>query len=307
MSARAAGPPEPARWASPPRRRALALFALSSLCFGLMAFAAKLATASLGGGQVAFLRFALMLLPFALMPSLVRRAATFERLDLLIYRGFFGGTAVLLYFLAIAHLPVAIATLLNYSSPIFSVLFARAFLGEPMPARKVVPLVVALAGLALVMSERVGPGQWSRSGVWTALGLLSAVLSGAAVTAIRAARRTESSWAVYGSFTLLGLVATAPVGLWEWRPPTAWEASLILLVGASSIAAQLLMTYAFRWVDNLQAGVFAPLAPLVAAALGAVVLGERLTAVELAGGALALGGVAATVVAERGSAVATTD
>jgi drug/metabolite transporter (DMT)-like permease len=272
-----------------------------------MAFAAKLATASLGGGQVAFLRFALMLLPFAFVPSLARRAATFERLDLLFYRGFFGGTAVLLYFLAIAHLPVAIATLLNYSSPIFSVLFARAFLGEPMPARKVVPLVVALAGLALVMSERVGPGEWSRSGVWTAVGLLSAVLSGAAVTAIRAARRTEGSWAVYGSFTLLGLAATAPVGLWEWRTPTPRGALLIALVGATSIAAQLLMTYAFRWVDNLQAGVFAPLAPLVAAALGAVALGERLSAVELAGGALALVGVAATVVAGRGSVATAPD
>lgn len=293
-------PPE-APAAIPSRRRALVLFALSSVCFGLMAFVAKLATATLGGGQVALLRFGMMLVPFAVAPSLARRAMRYERLDLLFYRGFFGGTAVLLYFLAIAHLPVAIATLLNYSSPIFSVLFARAFLGEPMPVRKVVPLVAALAGLALVMGERVGPGEWSRSGRWTAVGLLSAVLSGAAVTAIRAARRTESSWAVYGSFSLLGLVATAPVGIWEWRTPSAVAAGWIVLVGASSIAAQLLMTYAFRWVDNLQAGVFAPLAPLIAAALGVVLLGERLTPVELAGGALALGGVAATVVAGHGA------
>ncbi|QQR75486.1 MAG: DMT family transporter [Holophagales bacterium] len=293
-------PPE-APAAIPSRRRALVLFALSSVCFGLMAFVAKLATATLGGGQVALLRFGMMLVPFAVAPSLARRAMRYERLDLLFYRGFFGGTAVLLYFLAIAHLPVAIATLLNYSSPIFSVLFARAFLGEPMPVRKVVPLVAALAGLALVMGERVGPGEWSRSGRWTAVGLLSAVLSGAAVTAIRAARRTESSWAVYGSFSLLGLVATAPVGIWEWRTPSAVAVGWIVLVGASSIAAQLLMTYAFRWVDNLQAGVFAPLAPLIAAALGVVLLGERLTPVELAGGALALGGVAATVVAGHGA------
>lgn len=294
-------PPVGVPAAIPSRRRALVLFALSSVCFGLMAFVAKLATATLGGGQVALLRFAMMLVPFAVAPSLARRAMRYERLDLLFYRGFFGGTAVLLYFLAIAHLPVAIATLLNYSSPIFSVLFARAFLGEPMPVRKVVPLVAALAGLALVMGERVGPGEWSRSGVWTAVGLLSAVLSGAAVTAIRAARRTESSWAVYGSFSLLGLVATAPVGIWEWRTPSAVAVGWIVLVGASSIAAQLLMTYAFRWVDNLQAGVFAPLAPLIAAALGVVLLGERLTPVELAGGALALGGVAATVVAGHGA------
>src|ERR1041384_6132194 len=35
-----------------------------------------------------------------------RRALTWQRRDLLFYRGFFGGVAVLLYFLAIDHIPV---------------------------------------------------------------------------------------------------------------------------------------------------------------------------------------------------------
>ena len=44
----------------------------------------------------------------------------------LLYRGVFGGVAVLLYFLAIEHMPVGMATLLNYSSPIWSVTLRRA-------------------------------------------------------------------------------------------------------------------------------------------------------------------------------------
>lgn len=129
-------------------RRALLLMALSSVFFAVMAFAAKLAARRLSGGEVAFFRFAFMTLP-VLVPSVARKTVTFQRLDLLFYRGVFGGTAVLLYFLAIAHVPVGIATLLNYSSPVFSVAFAAAFLGERVHPRLLLPAGAALAGLVL--------------------------------------------------------------------------------------------------------------------------------------------------------------
>src|SRR5690606_8366060 len=86
-------------------RRALALMALSAVSFGVMAFAVKLASKTMPAAQVAFFRFLFMLLPLA-APGLLRQALTWQRRDLLIYRGVFGGTAVLLYFLAIEHVPV---------------------------------------------------------------------------------------------------------------------------------------------------------------------------------------------------------
>jgi drug/metabolite transporter (DMT)-like permease len=132
-------------------------------------------------------------------------------------------------------------------------------------------------------------------GVWELTGIASSVLSGAAVTAIRAARRSETSWSIYGSFTLFGLLAAAPVGVPSFRPPTPREWLLVAGVGGASIAAQLLMTYAYRWVTNLQAGVMAQLTVVATMLLGAGILGERLTGLQLAGSALALGGVLAVV------------
>lgn len=278
-----------------PERRALLSFTLASTSFGVMAFATKLATAELSGAEVAFLRFALMLVPLALAPSLLRRALKFDRVDLLLYRGLFGGTAVLLFFLAIEHVPVGLATLLNHSSPVWAALFAAIFLGEQLTWRRLVPLGVALAGLALVVSSHLEAGGGARLGIWAVAGLASAVLSGAAVTAIRAARRTESSWSVYASFSLFGLLATAPVGVWQWRTPSLRAWAFVAVVGASSVVAQLLMTHAYRWVDNLRAGVFAPIVPIVALLLGVVFLGERVTPLSLFGTALALAGVVATV------------
>ena len=266
--------------------------ALSSVFFGVMAFSAKLASQRLSGGEVAFFRFAFMALPVLLVPSVAHKTVTFQRLDLLFYRGFFGGTAVLLYFLAIAHVPVGIATLLNYSSPVFSVAFAAGFLGERVHPRLLLPLAAALAGLVLSAG---GGGGTLHFGRWEALGLTSAVFTGAAVAAIRAARRTEGSWAVYGSFTLFGLLATAPFGIAGYRPPSLREWLLLATVGACSVAAQLLMTYSYRWVTNLQAGVLSQLTVVLSLSLGVLFLGDRLAPLQIFGVLLTLSGVVGVV------------
>src|SRR3954465_13779355 len=127
-----------------PNRRALWILALSAVFFALMALAAKLATARLSGGEVAFVRFIVMLLPLAAVPRLARSPLDFQRVDLLVYRGVFGGLAVLLYFLAIAHIPGGGATLLNNASPVWSVAFAALFLGEAVDRRLLLPLAAAL-------------------------------------------------------------------------------------------------------------------------------------------------------------------
>src|SRR4051794_22052817 len=81
--------------------RALLLMTTSAFFFGLMAFSAKLASARLSGPQVAMIRFAVGILPCLVVPRYRRDAMTFHRVDLLLYRGLFGGIAVLLYFIAI--------------------------------------------------------------------------------------------------------------------------------------------------------------------------------------------------------------
>ena len=290
-------------------RRALLMLVGSACAFGVMAFFAKVASQrGVGGAQVAMVRFTIGLLPL-FSGSVRRRALTWQRRDLLFYRGFFGGVAVLLYFLAIDHVPVGLATLLNYTSPVFAGLYAAMFIGEPAQPRVLPALAVALFGVFLVVRAQGGHGGMSGVvhsgiGVWAAVGLISAALSGAAVTAIRVARRTESSWAVYTSFNALGVVATAPFALAAWKMPDlgAWLA--LAAVGIFSMIAQLQMTHAYRWIDNLRAGVVQQLAVFVAMAFGAVFLGERVTAGSVLGSLLTVAGVVAVVAGSGRRAVA---
>lgn len=262
----------------------------SATLFGAMAFTAKLASARIGGAQMATVRFLIHLIPILFIPRLWRASLQFGRVDLLFYRGVFGGLAVLLYFLTIEHIPVGMATLLNYTAPVFSGFFAAMFIGESVRPRVVIPLTVAFAGIFLVVRGSSGPGGMGISR-WALAGLGSAILSGAAVTSLRVARRTEGSWPIFASLSIFGVLATAPFAILHWKTPLLSDWVLLGLIGLFSIGAQLTMTHAYRWVETVTAGVISQLAVIISMVLGAVWLGERPTAMTLLGSILTLSGV----------------
>ena len=276
-------------------RRALLLMVCAAVFFGAMAFAAKLASARLSGSQVAMIRFATGLAPVLLIPRNRRSAFTFQRWDLLLYRGIFGGLAVLCYFIAIEKISVGVATLLNYTSPIFSGLFSMLFLHERISPKVLIPMPVALAGVFLVVHAHAAPGDILGFGKWELVGCLSALCSGVAVTAMRAARRGENSWSVYASFGLLGTVVTAPMAILTWQSPTSDEWIALGATSLFAIGAQLLLTFSLRWVDAMTVGVISQLAVLVSMALGATFLNEHITPMAAIGALLAIGGVVGVV------------
>lgn len=254
--------------------------------FGIMAFTAKMASRRLGGPEVAFVRMVIGLLPCILIPQYRRAALHFQRLDLILYRGFFGGLAVMLYFLAIEHTSAGIATLLNYTAPIWSGTFSLLFIKERISPRVLIPLPIALTGIYLVVHA-------SAFGVsiWMLAGLISAVASGAAVTAMRAARRGENSWSVYASFCFLGMLVNLPLTIRSWRTPAGSEWLTLGLTALFAMAAQLLMTFSLRWVDAMTVGVISQLAVLVSMALGALFLQEVITGTAAIGSMLTIAGV----------------
>lgn len=272
------------------RARGIAELALAALTFGLMAFLAKQTTRSLDGAQAAFVRFDIGLLLVMAHFAARRTRPVIVRRDLLFLRGSFGGFAVLLYFVTISHLPVGTATLLNYTAPIFSATFAAIFLGESLPRARVLAMMVATTGVVLVV---MGQGRaLGGAYLWQALGLLSAVCSGVAVTSIRAARRTDGAWEVFGAFCLFGMVCTAPFAIAAWRTPT--PALWLLLAGVGVVAAvgQVLMTHALAAVDAATAGIISQLTVVTAMTLGVAFDGETFMPLSLVGASLTLVGVA---------------
>lgn len=274
---------------APTRNRALAELVLSSLLFGVMAYLTKHATRRVGGGQAALVRFAVGLAVIGGLVAAGRIHLRPRRYDLLFLRGFFGGLAVLFYFIGIQKIPVGTATLLHYTAPVWTAIFAGIYLGERLALATVGALVIAGGGVALVVygQGRALGGAYG----WMLMSLGSAVVSGAAVTAIRAARRFDGSWEVFTAFSLLGILCTAPAALPVWVTPTKGEWLLLVAVGVISIGAQIIMTHALGAVEAATSGIIGQLTVITAMSLGHFVDAEPLTGLSAAGAVLTVVGV----------------
>ena len=260
----------------------------AALVFAVMALATKLAAARLPGPQIAFIRFAIGLAACGVAATRIRMRAS-NKVGLLL-RGAYGGAAVFFYFLGIAHLPVGIATLLNYSAPVFTAMYAAAFLGEAITKATLGALSMITVGVVLVIVGTAPAGSLG-FGRWQLIAVLSAMLSGAAVATIREVRKTDGSWEIFAAFCLAGAAISAVPAIRSWVPPRAGEWVTLAAVGVTSVIGQLLMTHALRYVRAAVGGIVAQLTPVTSLALGWAVFGDRIRALALAGAALTLAGV----------------
>jgi drug/metabolite transporter (DMT)-like permease len=277
----------------------------SSTLFAIMAVLTKIVSRHIPGPQAALVRFATGVVMTAVMWAAGRADIRPSRWGWLIARGVFGGTAVVCYFSAMQRIPVGEATLLNYTQPVFTVLAAWLLLGERPPRRALLALPLTVVGIAMIVGFSPRTFHAGDLGLGQLFGLSSAVLSGVAVTSIRAARRevpggppAETAWSVFFSFTALGLVVTLPAVLppfGRWVTPSWGDWGLLLGVGVSSVLAQLLMTEAIAHLRVGTAGVISQLTAVLAIGAGAFVLGDRLSPGFLTGALLTLGGVALVV------------
>jgi drug/metabolite transporter (DMT)-like permease len=272
-----------------------------------MAVAAKSVAPRIPGPQTALIRFligvAVTLSLFAAGRAVIRP----RRWGWLIARGFFGGIAVLCYFACIERVPVGVATLLNQTQPVYTMLFAWLLIDERPSRAALAALPLTLAGVALIIGVRAHD---LRAGGASALfgeilGVVSAITSGIAVTSVRAARRdlgdgqpSETAWSVFFSFTTLGALLSLPVvtpPLGHWVGPTSHEWLLLALMGCAGVGGQVVMSYSLGHVSGGTAGIISQLTVLFAVAGGLLIFRDPIRPTFVAGAALTLTGVALTV------------
>jgi len=286
-----------------PRRQAIARLLVSALLFAIMGVLTKDVAREIPGPQIATVRFALgtlLVVGLCLSQNVALRP---KRWGWLVSRGFFGGIAVVAFFAAIERVPVGIATLLNQTQPVFTLLFSWWLLAErPRHPRAVfAALALTWVGVAIVLG--LSPGDWQATRGFL-YGLVSAVTSGIAVTSVRAARRSEagvpgeSPWAVFLSFSAVGFLVTLPFVLpptGHWVTPSLHTWGRMVLAGLASVGAQLILTEALGHVTSIQAGSVNQLTVTFTVVLGTLFLGESVTLHFVLGGLLTLAGVYATL------------
>jgi drug/metabolite transporter (DMT)-like permease len=182
------------------------------------------------------------MLPWLLRIGLV--ALRTERLGLHALRSGFGLASMLLQFWAIALMPLAEATALSFTVPLFATLSVAVVLGEKVGVRRALALVVGFAGTVIMLR----PGFVAVS--TPALAILAAsVLIASGFTCVKVLTRTESPNAMV---LFMGLFM-APVSLipalfvWQWPSMVGWF--YLVGVGASATFGHLCFNRAFASAD----------------------------------------------------------
>jgi drug/metabolite transporter (DMT)-like permease len=268
------------------------LFA-SALLFGLMAALVRLGSLGAGaftGPQLALVRMAI---GAAMTLALFRlRPGTWRPVNhrLLVIRGLLGGSAVLLYFLALTRIPAGEATLLNNTFPVLATVISFWTLEERPTVHLGIALLLATLGMVLVLGDGSLP---TALGWGEVLGLASAVIGAGAVTSIRALRATDNAFTIFFFFTLGGMAVSLPfaatAGSWPALGPTWLVAGA---VGVLSFFAQVLMTHAYGALTVPEAAVWQQLTPLASYGWALLLLGERVSPAGMLGVLLGIGGVA---------------
>jgi drug/metabolite transporter (DMT)-like permease len=247
----------------------------------------------------------LLVLAAVVRPGLRRIRVTHRELPLLLTFGLIGYFLVpMLYFVSIRRLPVGIALLFEYMAPLLVALWARFGQHQKVKSRLWYGLAASLAGLACV--AEVWRGSLSLDGIGVAAGLAAAVLLCCyyLLGARGIARRDTISltWWAFGVSAVAGLAVAAvrAAGGGEVFPYRVFGqtshgvpvwALAIYLVAFGSITAYLLVAGALRHLPPTSVGIIGMVEPVIAAAVAWVVLGERLSVAQLAGGVLVLLGV----------------
>jgi drug/metabolite transporter (DMT)-like permease len=212
-----------------------------------------------------------------------------------------------LWTLSVALNGAAAATVLGYSSAGFTALLGRWLLAEPLGWGKLLAVAVCLAGCVLVAGA-LNPATWRANLV----GIVTGVLSGLGYAAYSllgrsASQRGLNPWTtVFYTFAfatafllLFNLLpathmpgaATRPADLFWLGGAFAGWAVLFLLAAGPTLGGFGLYNVSLSYLPSSVANLVVTLEPAFTVVTAYLLLGERLTGTQLAGGAMILAGV----------------
>ncbi len=213
-----------------------------------------------------------------------KRAATGR---LLVSRGVLGAIGTAAYYTTLPVLGAGKATLIGNTWSIWAALMAVPLLGEKLTRKKVIGMVLAIAGIALI--TEIEKGHAAHLGVHELIAIGGALVAACVVVVIRQLTRTETSGTIFASQCLFtGLLALPFCFLLPL--PGVTDIGLLTLAALAAACGQLGMTEGFRFLPVSVGGAFQMLLPLLITAGGCLLFAETFTLMQSLGAALILTG-----------------
>jgi drug/metabolite transporter (DMT)-like permease len=227
-----------------PVRGALWMCAAAT-AFALMITIVRHLTDGLHPLQVVFFRTAFGLL--AMLPWLLRQGIGVmrtEHLRLHLLRALIGIFAMVGWFTTLSLMPLAEATALSFTAPIFTSVLAVLILGEVMRLRRWTATLVGFLGALIIVRpgvEAIDPA--------ALLAIGTAAIWASSTVLIKILARTESAGAITTYMVLLTTPITLVAALLVWQTPTLEQLGWAALLGAAGSTGHFCMSRALATTD----------------------------------------------------------
>lgn len=212
------------------------------------------------------------------------------------------GTVMVLVFFALRLVPAGRASVLVWTTSLWTVPMAALFLGERMTKRKWIGVLVGIAGV-VVLSE-IWRNDWSETSVAVGVGLLILAAIVSAGTAVHIRRHDWTirplqalPWQLVGAvipLIMLGLIV-------DGSPQIAWSTRLVWIMVYQSILASGIAFWAqivvLRNLSPVSANLTMMGVPVLGVVSSSIALDEPITLTLLLGMALVMSGVTVNLLA----------
>jgi drug/metabolite transporter (DMT)-like permease len=276
---------------SPPKRQeriplGIILMVSAGVLFAGSSAASKWLVATYPIGEILWTRTIISLITLSLfiLPSAGFAVFRTQRPGAHLMRGMSQATSQTLLIIAFSMMPLASATAINFSAPLFATLASMFFLKEIIGAARWMALIVGFLGVLLV----AGPGaEMFQAGALFALG--NAVLFGTVTAGVRGMTKTESTETLTMYQLVLLAVAYTLMLPFGFVTPGWGDALLILCNGVANAIGQYWWTRALHLAPASAVAPFQYISLVWALIIGFAVWGDVPTAGLLIGSAIVVG------------------
>ena len=200
--------------------KAIILNILSIVFFSIMVIFIRKASENLHILEVVFFRNLLaFIVMLPILTSTGLAAIKMNNTKLFFMRGFFGAIGMLAGFTCLTLIPLAQATAISFSKPIFITIGATIFLGEIIKARRIAAIILGVIGMLII----VQPGVNSFSfGIM--LAIIAALAHSLNALIVKKLTLTDTPQAIitWMVIILIPITFIPAVAVWQWPSFETW-------------------------------------------------------------------------------------
>lgn len=265
--------------------RGILLMVAGMACFAIMNTGVRFVAETMPTPQMVFLRNVLSVGLILAWIMLRYDTGCFRtaRLKSHFWRAGLGFIAMEVWFYSLSILPLALATALSFTTPVFGTLFAMWVLKEKAGWRRWAGIAVSFLGVLVILR----PGMHTISGS-ASIVLVSSGLMALAGIVVKSLTRTEPPETIVFYMAVFMTPLSLPFAFLHWHAVSASEWAGLLVVALFSTAAHLFVARAYAYADMVALLPLDFLRLIFTAVLAWLVFGELVDGPTVAGALIIL-------------------